>query len=75
MSGAILKKGFARYFIWNHVSWNIGKVFGVHNSFRQTQNFWKKGEKKKKKKAGEGSDFFPERVRVDKIRGYSKKRG
>ena len=35
--------------------------------------FEKKG--KKKKKAGEGSDFFPERVRVDKIRGYSKKRG
>ena len=39
------------------------------------KNFEKKGEKKKKKKAGEGSDFFPERVRVDKIRGYSKKRG
>ena len=36
--------------------------------------FEKKGEKKKKK-TGEGSDFFPERVRVDKIRGYSKKRG
>ena len=33
-------------------------------------------EKKiKKKKAREGSDFFPERVRVDKIRGLFKKRG
>ena len=37
--------------------------------------FEKKGKKKKKKKTGEGSDFFPERVRVDKIRGYSKKKG